>query len=69
MTKNMGTIDRSLRITVAIVIATLYLTKVTGGVLGLTLIIVGAAFALTGFVGICPLYLPFGISTLKKAKQ
>jgi hypothetical protein len=30
-------------------------------------LIVAAAFIITGFVGFCPLYKPFGISTRKKA--
>lgn len=66
MKKNMGTTDKLARIAVAIVIAILYFT---GTITGTTAMILGALaliFVLTSLVGICPLYLPFGISTNKK---
>lgn len=66
MKKNMGTADRVIRIAVAAVIAVLYFTNV---ITGLTAIILGVAaiiFALTSFMGFCPLYLPFGINTRRK---
>ena len=36
-----------------------------GSVGGVILLLVAAIMALTGAVGTCPLYLPFGISTCK----
>ncbi len=67
MKKNMGYTDKKIRITVAIAIAILYFTGVITGVLGLVLLVLGVVFVLTSLVSFCPLYVPFGISTCKKA--
>lgn len=66
MKKNMGTIDRSIRIVVAIIIGILYYTGTISGTLGMVLLILGAVFLLTSFISFCPLYLPFGLSTKEK---
>lgn len=65
MKKNMGTVDKVIRILVAVVIAVLYFTNVISGTLAMILGIFAIVFALTSFISFCPLYLPFGISTLK----
>jgi len=61
----MGTIDKTIRLIVAIVFAILYFTNVVTGTLGIVLVVLGAVFVLTSLVSFCPLYLPFGISTCK----
>ncbi|MBN2639166.1 MAG: DUF2892 domain-containing protein, partial [Bacteroidales bacterium] len=61
MKKNMGVIDRALRLIAAAVVLILYFTNVISGTLALILLIVAAIFALTSFVSFCPLYLPFRI--------
>lgn len=66
MKANMGSLDRVIRIIVAIVIGILYYQGIIEGTFGLVLLIVGAIFLLTSFVSFCPLYLPFGLSTRKK---
>ncbi len=66
MKKNMGTIDKVIRILVAVVFAVLYFTGVVTGTLGIVLLILGAVFVLTSVVSFCPVYLPFGLSTRKK---
>lgn len=63
MTKNMGTVDRILRATLALLIAVLYFTGTISGTVALILGIVAVVFLLTSFVGTCPAYLPFGLST------
>ena len=63
MTKNMGSIDRALRFGVAVLIAVLYFTGVISGTVALILGIIAVVFILTSFVGTCPAYLPFGLST------
>ncbi len=65
MKPNMGTTDRIIRIAVAILIGALYFTGKIGGTLAIVLGIVAIIFLLTSFVGTCPLYMPFGISTRK----
>ena len=59
----MGTVDRVLRTALALLIAVLYLTGVIDGTVALVLGILAVVFLLTSFVGTCPAYLPFGLST------
>jgi len=66
MKKNMGTIDKAIRIVVAVVIAVLFYTDAISGTLGIVLLVLAAVFVLTSLVSFCPLYLPFGINTGKK---
>ena len=67
MKKNMGTLDRGLRAVIAITVAVLYFTGQITGTAALILGILAVIFLLTSFVGTCPLYLPFGLSTRKQA--
>ncbi|PKD43301.1 YgaP family membrane protein [Rhodohalobacter barkolensis] len=66
MKKNMGNIDRGLRVIVALVVAVLYFTGLISGTVAIILGILAAVFILTSLVGTCPLYLPFGLSTKKE---
>ena len=66
MKKNMGTIDKIVRIVLALVAVVLFLTHVVSGVLGIVLLVVAGIFVLTSLISFCPLYWPFGISTCKK---
>jgi len=66
MKKNMGSIDRTLRLLVAVLFVVLYATEVITGTWGIIVMVLAIIFAVTGFIGFCPLYLPFGISTMKK---
>lgn len=63
MKTNMGKIDRFLRIVSAIAITILYSANILTGTSGVILLVVAIAFVATGFVGFCPLYAPFRIST------
>jgi len=65
MKKNMGTIDKAIRIVVAIVIGVLYFTGQITGTAAIILGVLAIAFLLTSIVGTCPLYLPVGLSTKK----
>jgi len=65
---NMGGIDRIARLVTAAVIAVLYLTGQIKGELGIYLAILAVGFFVTGLAGLCPLYIPFKISTKKKPK-
>jgi len=67
MKSNMGTLDKVARLLVAAAIGTLYYTNVISGTLAIVLLSIGAIFTLTSFIGFCPLYFPFGISTKTKA--
>jgi hypothetical protein len=67
MQKNMGNLDRGIRVAVALVIAGLYFfTDLIPGTLGIVLLVLALVFVLTSIVSFCPLYAPFGINTCKK---
>jgi hypothetical protein len=65
MTKNMGTIDRVIRVILAVVVIFLYLSGSITGIAALILGIIAAIFIITSIVGFCPLYVPLKISTRK----
>ena len=69
MKKNMGSIDKALRVIVALVIAILFFTGKISGTSGMILLILGGVFLATSFLGTCPLYLPFNIDTTKKENK
>ncbi len=66
MKLNVGSTDRMIRIVIAVVAAILALT-VAKGALAIVLWIVAAIMLVTGVVRVCPLYLPFKISTNKNS--
>jgi K+-transporting ATPase A subunit len=66
MKKNMGSIDKVVRILAAIAIIIIYYNGMVSGLVATILLIVAAIFIATSFIGTCPLYLPFGLSTRKK---
>lgn len=68
MKKNMGTIDRSIRVLLAIAVVVLYLLGLISGTAAIILGIFAAIFVITSFMSFCPLYVPFKISTKKKRK-
>lgn len=69
MKKNMGSLDRILRVLVAIVIGVLYYNGTISGTLGIVLVVLGAVFLLTSLIGFCPLYKPFGMNTCPMDKE
>ncbi len=62
----MGTVDKSIRILVAVIIAILFFTKVIEGILAIILLIVAVMFIVTSFISVCPMYPVLGINTRKK---
>jgi hypothetical protein len=70
--KNIGLLDRTVRFIVGVVLIPIGLLLLGGWQGNLTGIIV-AVFALlpivTSVTGFCPLYIPFGISTLGKEQR
>jgi hypothetical protein len=67
MKQNMGRMDKTIRISIAILLGLLYSTGILEGTIGIIAVVLGAIFLLTSFMGFCPLYVPFGISTCKKS--
>jgi Na+(H+)/acetate symporter ActP len=68
MKKNMGIIDRIIRILLAIVVVILYITGSISGAAAIILGIMALVFIVTSLIGFCPLYVPLKISTIGKAK-
>lgn len=65
MKKNVGMIDRGLRIAVAVAFAALYFTNVITGTVGIILLAAAGIFVVTGFLGFCPIYWGIGANTCK----
>jgi len=63
----MGLLDRFIRLALVVLVAVLYFTNVISGTWVIIMGILAAVFLLTSLIGVCPLYLPFGISTRKKS--
>jgi len=66
MKKNMGSADKAIRLILAAIMIFLYFAGIVPGILGIVLVIFAVIFILTSFIGSCPLYLPFGLSTIRK---
>jgi hypothetical protein len=66
MKKNVGTIDKVIRIVFAMAVIALFLTNVITGVLGIVLLAVSAILVITSMVGVCPLYIVMGLNSAGK---
>jgi hypothetical protein len=66
MKKNIGSVDKVVRILLALIVVILFFTNVISGVVGIILLIVAGVLVLTSLISFCPLYWPFGLSTEKK---
>jgi hypothetical protein len=63
MKKNMGSMDRVIRLIIAAIVGVLFYTGTLSGTVGIVLLVLAGVFVLTSFVGFCPLYAPFGLKT------
>jgi hypothetical protein len=68
MKANMGTIDKMVRISIAVLIVILYFLNQITGLAAILLLVFAGVFIATSFMSFCPLYLPFGIRTNKISK-
>ena len=68
MKRNLSSMDKGIRILLAVIIGVLYITNQITGVAAIILGIFAVIFLLTSLVGFCPLYAPFKLSTMKKSK-
>lgn len=66
MKKNMGSLDRALRLIVAVVLAVLALNGTLAGPLALGAWVIVAVFVVTSLVSFCPLYRIIGMNTCGK---
>ena len=66
MKANIGTLDRVIRFVIAALFIILYFTHTVTGIVGIILLVLAGIFLVTGILGYCALYIPFGISTKTK---
>ncbi|MBN1374882.1 MAG: DUF2892 domain-containing protein [Dehalococcoidia bacterium] len=68
MKKNVGTLDRTIRVILGIILIGLglYFQNTWGLVAMIVLIVLGLIALITGIIGYCGLYSVFKISTIKK---
>ncbi|ODS85682.1 MAG: hypothetical protein ABS46_01850 [Cytophagaceae bacterium SCN 52-12] len=69
MKKNLGLLDKAIRIAAALAIGILYYTGAISGTWAIVLGALAIVFVITAFISFCPLYLPFGINTFKNRKK
>lgn len=69
MKKNLGNIDRIIRLVLAGVLAMLWFQNVITGTWAIVAIAAAAIFALTSFISWCPIYAMFGIKSTPKKQQ
>ncbi len=70
--RNEGTLDRIVRLVLAAVLlpaGLFWLGGLQGNALGLLITLPGVVGLVSGLTGVCPLYIPFGISTLEVEKK
>ncbi|MBZ5596878.1 MAG: DUF2892 domain-containing protein [Acidobacteriia bacterium] len=67
--RNVGGIDRVLRVTLGPILFVAGLFLLTGtSTTGIVLVVVGLLALLTGIIRFCVLYIPFGISTVRSGE-
>jgi hypothetical protein len=66
MKANIGSLDKVIRIILAIAFAMLYITKMVEGTEGTILLVAGGVLLLTSIINFCPLYAILGWSSSKK---
>ena len=69
MKKNMGRLDRTIRLIVALAFILLVIARVIRGTAAIVLVILAAVFVVTTLLGFCPLYVPLGASTKEPGKK
>lgn len=63
MKRNMGNIDRAIRLALVVGIAGLYFGNLISGTLAIVGLVVGGILLLTSMVNFCPLYAVLGVRT------
>jgi hypothetical protein len=68
MKRNMGNVDKVIRLVLALIGIIIALAKVVTGTWATIVLIISAILIITSLLRYCPLYVPFGINTSKKNK-
>jgi hypothetical protein len=65
MKKNVGSIDKIIRLLLAAIFIILFFTNVVVGIFGYILLALAAILILTSVFSFCPIFMLFGINTCK----
>ncbi|OEK04145.1 YgaP family membrane protein [Roseivirga misakiensis] len=65
MKKNMGSVDRIVRLVVVAVLVALYATGTVSGLWGTVALVAAGIFTVTSLISFCPIYAIFGMKTCK----
>lgn len=65
MKKNLGSVEKVIRLLIAVVFVVLYITGVVTGIFGYILLALAAIAIITSLFSFCPLWAIFGINTCK----
>ncbi|MCB9252867.1 MAG: DUF2892 domain-containing protein [Flavobacteriales bacterium] len=65
----MSSVDKAIRVLIALTVFVLYATGTISGTLAIVLIAVAVIFLLTVSLNFCPIYFALGISSRKKDKS
>ena len=69
MKKNVGTIDKVIRILIAVTVVVLFFTHVITGTLGIILLVLAAVLLATSIISLCPIWLALGVNTKKEEEN
>lgn len=68
MKKNVGNLDKAIRLVLAVIFAVLYFTNTVSGTIGYISLGLSAIFLITSLIGFCPLYAIVGLNTCPTKK-
>ncbi|OIP84679.1 MAG: hypothetical protein AUK44_01630 [Porphyromonadaceae bacterium CG2_30_38_12] len=66
MNVNVGSLDKLVRLALAIILIWLFYSDVLSGTLGIVALILALVLTITSLINFCPLYAAFRINTAKK---
>ncbi|HTR80613.1 MAG TPA: DUF2892 domain-containing protein [Bacteroidota bacterium] len=69
MKKNLGSIDRIVRVILALAVAVLYFADQISGMAAIILGVVAVVFVFTSTASFCPIYALLGLSSKKEAAK
>lgn len=69
MTKNVGAVDRAVRLVIGIALLALAFLHVVTGTMAIVAYIAGAVALVTGLVRFCPVWSIFGVNTCQTARK
>jgi len=67
--RNVGSIDRFLRVIIGILLAFIVMSNYVGGYANIALFAITVFFVYTGFAASCPIYGMFGLRTRNQKKE